>query len=204
MEERLTRGGLKANLCSIRMAVNWKDCYRLGIVWCEESLRVVKSLRSVSDGNHCNYLSGFVEEQYIGLPLRFPMDMIQSPLLPSFSVRRHPCRLQTVCLGSTIPDDVIMIEENERLNYLADYVTPSSRKTSRVVGRRGREVGGPIYPPGVLPQNRGGNEPNRTVTCMMLKATANDRRHLALCHDEFRGPRSGLCRSGGISNNNKF
>ncbi|GFX21789.1 uncharacterized protein TNCV_2310681 [Trichonephila clavipes] len=55
---------------------------------------------------------------------------------------------------------------------------------------------------GVLPLNWGGNEPNRTVTCMVLKATANDRRHLELSHDEFRGPRSGLCRSGGISNNN--
>ncbi|GFX15751.1 uncharacterized protein TNCV_2132371 [Trichonephila clavipes] len=31
---------------------------------------------------------------------------------------------------------------------------------------------------------------------MVFKATANDRRHLALCHDEFRGPRSGLCRTG--------
>ncbi|GFX57030.1 uncharacterized protein TNCV_3701951 [Trichonephila clavipes] len=30
---------------------------------------------------------------------------------------------------------------------------------------------------------------------MVLKATANDRRHLALCHDEFRGSLSGLCRS---------
>ncbi|GFU81715.1 hypothetical protein TNCV_3086271 [Trichonephila clavipes] len=30
---------------------------------------------------------------------------------------------------------------------------------------------------------------------MMLKATANDRRHLALCQSEFHGPRSGLCRS---------
>ncbi|GFU65677.1 uncharacterized protein TNCV_636001 [Trichonephila clavipes] len=38
-------------------------------------------------------------------------------------------------------------------------------------------------------------EPNRTVTCMVLKATANDRRHLALFHDEFRGPRFGFCRS---------
>ncbi|GFW94494.1 hypothetical protein TNCV_2702151 [Trichonephila clavipes] len=38
---------------------------------------------------------------------------------------------------------------------------------------------------------------------MVLKATANDRRYLALCHVEFRGPRSGLCRSGGIRNNNK-
>ncbi|GFY26285.1 hypothetical protein TNCV_24831 [Trichonephila clavipes] len=37
---------------------------------------------------------------------------------------------------------------------------------------------------------------------MVLKATANDRRHLTLCHDEFRGPRSGLYRSGGIINNN--
>ncbi|GFV16878.1 hypothetical protein TNCV_1385001 [Trichonephila clavipes] len=27
-------------------------------------------------------------------------------------------------------------------------------------------------------------------------------RHLALCHHEFSGPRSGLCRPSGISNNN--
>ncbi|GFV91016.1 hypothetical protein TNCV_1248991 [Trichonephila clavipes] len=55
--------------------------------------------------------------------------------------------------------------------------------------------GAPDDPQGVLPQNWGRNESNRTVTCMMLKATDNDRRHLALCHDEFRGLRSGLCRS---------
>ncbi|GFV22674.1 hypothetical protein TNCV_2078641 [Trichonephila clavipes] len=59
---------------------------------------------------------------------------------------------------------------------------------------RGREMGDPCPPPGVLPQNWGGNEPSRTVTYMVLKAMENDRRHLALCHDEFRGPRSG-CRS---------
>ncbi|GFX58776.1 uncharacterized protein TNCV_804801 [Trichonephila clavipes] len=40
----------------------------------------------------------------------------------------------------------------------------------------------------VLPLNCSGTEPNRTVTCMVLKATVNDRRHLGLCHDEFRGP----------------
>ncbi|GFT47477.1 uncharacterized protein TNCV_3750101 [Trichonephila clavipes] len=56
---------------------------------------------------------------------------------------------------------------------------------------------------GVLPLNWGGTEPNRTVTYMVLKDTANDRRHIDHCHDEFRGPQSGLCRSGGISNNNK-
>ncbi|GFW93384.1 hypothetical protein TNCV_2605021 [Trichonephila clavipes] len=43
-------------------------------------------------------------------------------------------------------------------------------------------------PQGVLTQNLGETELNRSVTCMVLKATANDRRHLALCHDEFRGP----------------
>ncbi|GFV87524.1 uncharacterized protein TNCV_3281621 [Trichonephila clavipes] len=36
------------------------------------------------------------------------------------------------------------------------------------------------YPQGVLPQNWGGTELNRSITCMVLKATANDRRHLAL------------------------
>ncbi|GFS79526.1 uncharacterized protein TNCV_2370391 [Trichonephila clavipes] len=64
-------------------------------------------------------------------------------------------------------------------------------------------MGGPT-PTSVLPQNWSGNEPNRTVTCMVLKATANNRHHLPLCHEEFREPRSGLCRrSGGISNNNR-
>ncbi|GFU53232.1 uncharacterized protein TNCV_2952731 [Trichonephila clavipes] len=62
------------------------------------------------------------------------------------------------------------------------------------------------HPQSVLPLNWGGTELNRTITCMVLKATANDRRHIVHCHDEFRGPQSGLCRSGGISNNssNKY
>ncbi|GFU63640.1 uncharacterized protein TNCV_4588451 [Trichonephila clavipes] len=46
----------------------------------------------------------------------------------------------------------------------------------------------PDHPQGVLPLNWGETELNRSVTCMVLKATANDRRHLALCHDEFPGP----------------
>ncbi|GFU98033.1 uncharacterized protein TNCV_233091 [Trichonephila clavipes] len=41
----------------------------------------------------------------------------------------------------------------------------------------------------VLSQNWGGTEQNRTVTCMVLKVKANDRRkNLALHRDEFRGP----------------
>ncbi|GFT98145.1 hypothetical protein TNCV_789591 [Trichonephila clavipes] len=47
---------------------------------------------------------------------------------------------------------------------------------------------------GVLPLNLGVTELNRTVTCMALKATANDRRISSLCHDEFRGPLSDYVR----------
>ncbi|GFX84431.1 uncharacterized protein TNCV_1602241 [Trichonephila clavipes] len=39
---------------------------------------------------------------------------------------------------------------------------------------------------GVLPQNGCETELNRSVTCMVLKATDNDRHHLTLCLDEFR------------------
>ncbi|GFX08246.1 uncharacterized protein TNCV_3267371 [Trichonephila clavipes] len=47
----------------------------------------------------------------------------------------------------------------------------------------------PNQPQGVLPKNWGGTEQNLTVTCMLLKAKANDRRkNLALSRDEFHGP----------------
>ncbi|GFW25357.1 hypothetical protein TNCV_5089221 [Trichonephila clavipes] len=43
-------------------------------------------------------------------------------------------------------------------------------------------------PQDVLPQNWGGPEENRNVTCIGVKAKANDRRkNLALSRDEFRG-----------------
>ncbi|GFW36953.1 uncharacterized protein TNCV_5018521 [Trichonephila clavipes] len=45
----------------------------------------------------------------------------------------------------------------------------------------------PDHPQGVLPQNWSATELSHSVTCMELKATANDRRHSALCHDKFRG-----------------
>ncbi|GFV83899.1 uncharacterized protein TNCV_1479011 [Trichonephila clavipes] len=45
-------------------------------------------------------------------------------------------------------------------------------------------------PQGVLPLNWGGAELNRTVTCMVLKATANDRRTSSPFNDEFHGLRS--------------
>ncbi|GFT78006.1 transposable element Tcb2 transposase [Trichonephila clavipes] len=50
----------------------------------------------------------------------------------------------------------------------------------------------PDFPQGALPQNWGETELNRSVTCMVLKATDNDRCHLVLRHDEFCGPLSSL------------
>ncbi|GFV91416.1 HTH_Tnp_Tc3_2 domain-containing protein [Trichonephila clavipes] len=55
-------------------------------------------------------------------------------------------------------------------------VKPLVRMSSRLVGVRGREVGGPWLPPGFSSLNWGGTEQNPTVTCMVLKAKANDRR----------------------------
>ncbi|GFU43124.1 uncharacterized protein TNCV_947421 [Trichonephila clavipes] len=51
------------------------------------------------------------------------------------------------------------------------------------------------------PQNWGENEKNRTVTCVILKVKANDKRkNLTLSCDEFRGLDLMLhCSSGGIS-----
>ncbi|GFW24107.1 uncharacterized protein TNCV_4951511 [Trichonephila clavipes] len=49
----------------------------------------------------------------------------------------------------------------------------------------------PDHPQSVLHLNWGGSEPNRTVTCMVLKAKTNHRRkNLVLHSDELCGPRS--------------
>ncbi|GFY25932.1 transposable element Tcb1 transposase [Trichonephila clavipes] len=55
------------------------------------------------------------------------------------------------------------------------------------VGGRERELRGLLDLPRVFSQNWGGTELNCTVTCKVLKATANDRRTSSPCHDEFRG-----------------
>ncbi|GFW62282.1 uncharacterized protein TNCV_912941 [Trichonephila clavipes] len=47
----------------------------------------------------------------------------------------------------------------------------------------------PYHTKGVLPQNWDGTEQNCTITCIVLRAKANDRRtNLALRRIEFRGP----------------
>ncbi|GFV43161.1 uncharacterized protein TNCV_1574071 [Trichonephila clavipes] len=45
------------------------------------------------------------------------------------------------------------------------------------------------YPQGILSQNWGGTEKNRTFIYLVLTAKANDmRKNLVLSRDEFRGP----------------
>ncbi|GFV62002.1 uncharacterized protein TNCV_4108051 [Trichonephila clavipes] len=100
---------------------------------------------------------------------------------------------------SEFADEMIFCKSLETTTSAADIYAASP--LGRLVEGEDRcEASG--HPQSILPLNSGGIESNRTVTCMVLKATANDRRHLALCHDESRGSLSGLCRSGGISNNN--
>ncbi|GFV59921.1 uncharacterized protein TNCV_3960361 [Trichonephila clavipes] len=43
----------------------------------------------------------------------------------------------------------------------------------------------PDHPHGVLPQNWGGTEPNHTVTCMVLKTKANDRKIITTIGNNF-------------------
>ncbi|GFX94935.1 hypothetical protein TNCV_3045671 [Trichonephila clavipes] len=45
--------------------------------------------------------------------------------------------------------------------------------------------------PGVLLQNWVRNRPKNTVPCMVLKVKYNNKRHLALCIDEFSETRGG-------------
>ncbi|GFY24129.1 uncharacterized protein TNCV_1011821 [Trichonephila clavipes] len=69
--------------------------------------------------------------------------------------------------------------------------TLNSRRAASPLGRLVEEEERCVdsdHPQGVLPLNWGETELSRSVTRMVLKATANDRRYLALCYNEFRGP----------------
>ncbi|GFT90771.1 uncharacterized protein TNCV_2777531 [Trichonephila clavipes] len=59
--------------------------------------------------------------------------------------------------------------------------TLNSRQSASPLVRLGEERWeSSDHPQGVLPLNWGGTEQKRTVTCMVLEALANDRRHLAM------------------------
>ncbi|GFY17608.1 hypothetical protein TNCV_3519631 [Trichonephila clavipes] len=72
-------------------------------------------------------------------------------------------------------NDFSLVESHQAASPLVRLVKAKERQWS------------PSHLQGVLHQNWGGNELNRTVTCIVLKASANNRRvHLASYHDEFR------------------
>ncbi|GFY15169.1 hypothetical protein TNCV_1569821 [Trichonephila clavipes] len=57
----------------------------------------------------------------------------------------------------------------------------------------------------IVPLRHGGTlNSGRATSPLVWLVDGIERCHLALCHDEFRGPRSSLYRSGGISNNNRY
>ncbi|GFV41273.1 transposable element Tcb2 transposase [Trichonephila clavipes] len=109
----------------------------------------------------------------------------------------------TVFLNIFLPNHIV-IKSISRIPKCAFGTLNSHRAASPLVrlgeGEERWEI--PDPPQCVLPQNWVGIEKNRTITCMVLKATANDRCRMPHCHDEFHGPPFGLCQSGGISNNN--
>ncbi|GFX92745.1 hypothetical protein TNCV_4876021 [Trichonephila clavipes] len=81
----------------------------------------------------------------------------------------------------------VTLNNRRAASPLVRYVEgEESRKPSREVGER-VEVGGSGPSHAVLAQNWCGTESNSTVTCMVLKTKANDRRK-NLSHDGFRGP----------------
>ncbi|GFV59733.1 hypothetical protein TNCV_1908041 [Trichonephila clavipes] len=61
-------------------------------------------------------------------------------------------------------------------------------KPSRKVGGWGREVGGLCQPPTCPPSKLEWKRAKSYSHLYGAQSTANDMRHLALCHDEFRGP----------------
>ncbi|GFV58362.1 uncharacterized protein TNCV_2556061 [Trichonephila clavipes] len=92
-------------------------------------------------------------------------------------------------ISDVLTDDVS--DEKVPANNVLNFRTLNSRRAASSLVRlveRGKRWKAPDHSQGVLPQNWGETELNHSVTCMVLKATDNDRRHLAFCNDEFRGP----------------
>ncbi|GFT70411.1 chromodomain Y-like protein [Trichonephila clavipes] len=94
-------------------------------------------------------------------------------------------------VGSSVATEMLLqgrrltAEQACRCGLVSEVLWPTSL-LNQVMPRLEKIISKPLQ--GVLPQIWGGIEPNRTVTCMGLKAMANDRRHLDLCHEEFCDP----------------
>ncbi|GFX82071.1 hypothetical protein TNCV_398011 [Trichonephila clavipes] len=96
-----------------------------------------------------------------------------APLYPPIRYKALYLTAVPLGLGSNPGEGVDVCKRKVPVRQ-GDTKYSSNRKSSREISGRGREVGGPDQ--GVLPENWGVTEPNRTVPCIILKATANDRR----------------------------
>ncbi|GFY04231.1 hypothetical protein TNCV_1200091 [Trichonephila clavipes] len=152
--------------------------------------------------------SGFSVGYRVQLIWRSKKKRRGGPSLIAFSLRSSEDQVQTLYKTGT----KLIYSYKIRALIELDKQEQECRPSSRVVGdadscalgpglesrrkhgcgwKGRREAGGPGHPQSVLPQNWGGSEPDRTATCIVLKAKANDRRKiLALSRDEFRRPRS--------------
>ncbi|GFV43551.1 hypothetical protein TNCV_1689951 [Trichonephila clavipes] len=78
----------------------------------------------------------------------------------------------------------IVVSNADSCDVGSEFESRRRRKSSHEVNEREREMGVPDHSHGVFPQNWDGTQPNLSVTCMELKATAKGKRKLlALCHD---------------------
>ncbi|GFW60280.1 uncharacterized protein TNCV_1843611 [Trichonephila clavipes] len=113
-----------------------------------------------------------------------------TPLLCTVGLQQHLARTHDTPATSPLPLGYRGHQIWRRNAFAAwGYSKESLRAASPLVRLvEGEERGeAPDYPQDALPQNWGETELNRSVTCMVLKAMANDSRPLALCHDEFHG-----------------
>ncbi|GFT29660.1 transposable element Tcb2 transposase [Trichonephila clavipes] len=134
--------------------------------------------------------------QTLPWPTRFPdlspvehvWDQLKRQMPSCHSV--HDFELVVEDLWAHLPQDNIRCLINSMPNRVAACIAAGAASPLVRLVEEQQRWEAPDHPQSVLPQNWGGNEPNCAVavTCMVLKATANDRRHLALFHDELRGP----------------
>ncbi|GFY04322.1 hypothetical protein TNCV_4414101 [Trichonephila clavipes] len=117
--------------------------------------------------------------------------MARSPILSPIEHRediigrQRQCHPQSELSNPMLTDQEqqVVIPSHKLISGLSRHRgTLNSRKSSREMGGKGREVGDPGNPQGVFSLKI--LEPNRTITCRVLKATDNGKHK---CRNEFHG-----------------
>ncbi|GFU75639.1 hypothetical protein TNCV_2863531 [Trichonephila clavipes] len=123
--------------------------------------------------------SNLTAESYAGEILRSLVLSYATAIGDSFLLLQDYSRNHAARLG----ENFLEAETIQNIECAFATVGYSNSHRVREVGGRGRG-GRPMTPQGAFPQNWGETEQNRTVTCMVLKAKANDRlKNLTLSRD---------------------